>query len=241
MTDLIKDNASHTIVSDIPGLGIGVIGRGGNDIDYSRDFFSVRTREKSLVAAAAGMPVNTVLFLNQVHGDAVLALDHPPGEDLAVYGDGDALVTPCPGMVLVIRTADCVPLFLFDTKKKVLAAVHSGWKGCSLGIAVRALNVMQKRYGCSVAGVRAFVLPCIGADSYEVQQDVAGLFPRDVSVIGGRMFLDLATNIICSLRDAGMDNAAIFNAGRCTFRDNGEFFSHRRGDPQRNLNYAFIA
>jgi hypothetical protein len=235
-----KTRQGHFTIRGCAGLIAGTAGRASNCIDYSpasNPSFR-RSAEKALVAGLCGLPGQRILFLDQVHGASVLRVHE--ANDLPVVGSADAMITGTPGLCLVIRTADCVPLLLFDAENSVLCAVHAGWRGCRSGIAEAAVQRMLEDYGSNPGQIQALLLPCIGPDSYVVQEDVADYFPRHVLRRYGQLFLDLRGFLARSLQDAGIRKRHLFIAPQCTFRDNRDFFSHRRGDFGRNLNFSFM-
>ncbi|MCU0244868.1 MAG: polyphenol oxidase family protein [Acidobacteria bacterium] len=123
-------------------------------------------------AAAKGM---TPVVMRQVHGDAVVRLDGPP----AAKPEGDALMTGVPGLLLVVRTADCLPVLLVDAERGAVAAVHCGWRGTQKRILEKAVLAMGEAYGSKPADMTAALGPCIGAACYEVGAEVsAGTPPR---------------------------------------------------------------
>ena len=79
---------------------------------------------------------------HQVHGSRVAIIDRPDmtREDLEGY---DAFITELPGVAIGVRTADCVPILLFDPARRVVAAIHSGWKGTVQKIAAKTIGIMQ--------------------------------------------------------------------------------------------------
>ncbi|MBN1531424.1 MAG: laccase domain-containing protein, partial [Spirochaetes bacterium] len=159
------------------GFSVGVAHRPSNGVDYTLPFGDSRREEKRLLGSITSLPGNRIVFLNQVHGDGIIDIASPP-DDAPWAGDADALVTAIPGICLVIRTADCVPVFLMDPVRRVLGAVHSGWKGTRLEIARKAMEFMARRYGTSSRDVWACLLPSIGPASYRVNRDVFDLFDR---------------------------------------------------------------
>ncbi|MBZ5502057.1 MAG: peptidoglycan editing factor PgeF [Acidobacteriia bacterium] len=113
--------------------------------------------------------------LRQIHSDIVHRVDSP---DTAA-GDppgGDALFTRAPGCLLVIQTADCVPILLADTKQRAIAAIHAGWRGTVRRIAAKTLGRMQMEFGTRPQDVVAALGPSIGRCCYEVGEDVAREF-----------------------------------------------------------------
>jgi polyphenol oxidase len=234
------DSGVYRIRSPFAGLRIGVVAKSASTVDYGEDPDLVRRSELALLGRITGLAGSDILSLNQLHGDFVLDADTGGRVTGPVYGDADGLITRRGGRCLVIRTADCVPIFAYDHVKKILGAVHSGWRGTRLSIARKLVREMARLGSSSCRNLQVFILPSIGPRSYTVGSDVAGLFPGDVAELDGALRLDLWRNIERSLGEEGVPAENIFNARRCTLEESGEFFSHRGGDRGRNLNFGFI-
>lgn len=232
-------NGMHR-VRGLRGAFIGVAGKSANPTDYGLDETAIRLHEKSLLSFLSGIAEKDILSLNQLHGDEIAIVNDIPAENLAVYADADGMLTDRRRIALVIRSADCVPVFAFDPSRRVLGAAHSGWRGCRLNISGKLIRLMKERYGSLAEDIRAFMLPSIGQDSYTVGEDVAAYFPDYVVSRIGRLHLDLRGKVAASLEREGIASENILVCPRCTFIDNREFFSHRRGDIGRNLNLAFL-
>ena len=116
-----------------------------------------------------------VICGHQVHGTEVAVVDRPDltREDLEGY---DALITALPGVAVGVRTADCVPILLYDPVKRVVAAIHSGWKGTVRMISQKALAILSRQFGCRPADIRAAIGPCIGVESFQVGEEVVVQF-----------------------------------------------------------------
>ena len=112
---------------------------------------------------------------HQVHGCRIAVVDRPDltREDLEGY---DAFVTALPNVAIGVRTADCVPILLYDPVKRVAAAVHSGWKGTVLHIVRKAIDVMSQQFGTDAADLYAEIGPAIGPDSFQVGEEVVDRF-----------------------------------------------------------------
>ena len=188
---------------------------------------------------------------HQVHGCKVAVIERPglTREDLEGY---DAFVSGLPGVAIGVRTADCVPILLYDPVKRVVAAVHAGWKGTVLHISQKALEVMALKYGTVFSDIRAVIGPAIGPDSFQVGLEVAEKFKEagfpmddiwsfhgagDGSPMSGGHHIDLFKANRWLLEQAGLlpDNIQVFDID--TFTDNS-FFSARREGTQcgRNIN-----
>ena len=116
-----------------------------------------------------------VVQTHQVHGDrvAVVTSAGTTREELEGY---DALVTDVPGVAIGARTADCIPVLMYDPVRRVVAAVHSGWKGTVLKIAAKVLAVMASKYGSRAADILTVIGPSIGPDSFQVGPEVVEAF-----------------------------------------------------------------
>ena len=102
-------------------------------------------REKFMAAVGAReMPLVT---LRQFHSDVI----HIAAAPCAEAPKADALITSTPGLLLGVQTADCVPILLADTRRRVVAAIHAGWRGTLARIAVKTLGQMRMEFGTQPA------------------------------------------------------------------------------------------
>jgi len=121
---------------------------------------------------AIGADKMRVVTLRQIHSD----IAHLASAAIAQSSEtpqGDALLTREPGLLLVVQTADCVPILLADTKRRAVAAIHAGWRGTLRRIAAKTLGRMQMEFGTRPEDVTAALGPGIGRCCYEVGSDVA--------------------------------------------------------------------
>jgi hypothetical protein len=124
---------------------------------------------------AIGAAKMRAVTLRQIHSDLVCDVS----ESIAPHNDApkaDALFTRDPGLLLVVQTADCVPVLLADTKQRAVASIHSGWRGTVQRIAQKTLGRMQMECGTRPGDVMAVIGPCIGRCCYEVGSDVVREF-----------------------------------------------------------------
>ncbi len=126
--------------------------------------------------AAIGTGKMRVVLLRQIHSDVVHVIRDNKNGESASAPSGDALITSQPGVLLVVQTADCVPILLADTKNKAVAAVHAGWRGTLARIAEKTLGQMRAEFGTDPADVVAALGPGIGRCCYEVGSEVAQQF-----------------------------------------------------------------
>jgi purine-nucleoside/S-methyl-5'-thioadenosine phosphorylase / adenosine deaminase len=156
--------------------------------------------------------------VKQIHSNLVLSADAP-----GLCGEGDALVTNCPGISVSVRTADCYPILLVDARQRAVAAVHAGWRGTVTHIVDRTLEKMHAEFGTAPADVYAAIGPGIGVCCYEVGEEVASQFG-----FAARTHLDLALENRKQLETAGVAPQNIEALGVCTFCDAKRLFSYRR-------------
>ncbi len=158
----------------------------------------------------------------------------------------DGLVSKTENLLLSVRTADCVPVLLYDPVERVCAAVHAGWRGTVGNITGNAVREMAT-HGCDPKNLYAAIGPCIGACCYEVGQEVFDAFARlgDFSRCfvpkgDGKHLLDLTLANRILLQEAGLSAHHIDSADLCTKCHGDLFFSHRRMGAERGTMSAFI-
>lgn len=171
-----------------------------------------------------GISLDRLAIPKQVHSNTVMFADHPGG-----YDNCDALVTNTPGLSLCVSVADCLPVFLHDPKRNVIALVHAGWRGTAAGISENALELMKEQCGTDVGDVCAFIGPGAADCCYETGVDVAARFSMEcVRQKDGKHFLDLKAANRMQLVTAGVDPSRIEVSPLCTISDSNLFHSYRR-------------
>ena len=171
-------------------------------------------------------PGDRVADLHQVHGCDVVQVGDDPVERV----DADALVTDCPGVVLVVRAADCVPVLLADAGARVVGAAHAGRLGLAAGVVPRTVARMRALgAGRSEGDITAWLGPHVCGGCYEVpaemQTEVGAVEPAAVATTAwGTPSLDLGAGIRAQLE---RDGVTVVDAGRCT-RESADLFSYRR-------------
>lgn len=141
------------------------------------------------------------------------------------------MVTAEPGVRLAVRTADCLPVLIADPQRRVIAAIHAGWRGTAAAIALQTIRVMEREFAVSPENLHAAIGPGIGACCYEVGSDVARLFARWIdgyATASGATKLNLAEINRCQLIEAGLPDRQIYGANLCTHCIDAEFHSYRR-------------
>ena len=187
---------------------------------------------RARAARAVGAAPGSLLGVTQVHGTDCVSVQHgwAPGEGPRA----DAMATRAPGLALGIITADCAPVLLADPDRRVVAAVHAGWRGAVAGILEATVRTMRA-LGAEPGKINAVIGPCIAPQSYEVGEDLRGSVLA-AGADGARFFtpgkrpghhqFDLPGYCAARLRGCGL--GAVQWLGRDTLSDPVHFFSHRR-------------
>jgi hypothetical protein len=125
-------------------------------------------RRRLLASLLAGKM--KLVVQHQIHSDLIRAIDEAPGERPP---RGDGLITEEPGLLLSILAADCLPVLIADVRKRVVAAMHCGWRGTARRIAQKGVGRMRMLYGSRPEDLRAAIGPGIRACCYRVGEEVA--------------------------------------------------------------------
>ena len=182
---------------------------------------------------ALGLSDVNVITADQVHGEAILKVSNETGKRAGV---GDGLMTDVAGLVLGIMAADCVPLLFLEPGRKVVGAVHAGWRGTAAGIADRAVTGMQEEYRIEPSALRVAMGPSIGPCCYEVGREVVEQIEADWPGAlrdawrpeGAKGRLDLKAINEAQLVGAGVPRSHIQRIGPCTACNVEDFFSYRK-------------
>ncbi len=191
-----------------------------------------------LFGTAGHEPSSTWLELKQVHSARVLdAEEWRPGIEC------DGLATGREGLHVVVKTADCVPLLLADTRGRAVAAVHAGWRGVAQGIGPAAVRLLAKRYSVRPAELVAAMGPAIGGCCYEVGPEVAvqfrNMFPERKD-LERRTRIDLREALRRQLLAAGVEPGRMDVTEECTCCGGNRFHSYRRDGARAGRMYSEI-
>jgi len=195
---------------------------GWNLGDHVGDDPAAVAANRALLRERLALPAEP-LWLRQVHGCTVAE-----GEGGC---EADAALALGPGQVCAVLTADCLPLLLCDRAGTRVAAVHAGWRGLAAGVIEAAIA----RLGAAPAELLVWMGPAIGADAFEVGDEVRRAFLADGSTgadtafrpsPNGRWLADLYALAASRLRALGVTE--VRGGGLCTYADKERFFSFRR-------------
>ena len=173
-----------------------------------------------------GQNIPQVFWRKQVHEDTVIVVDSLLS--IASQPDADAYVTHQKNLPIAIRTADCVPVFIYDPIKKVIGLAHAGWKGTHKAIARKTVERMQDVYGCQWHDIGVYLGPSIRSCCYTVGHEFKAYFPQDITDHDdGTISVDLIGANRRQLLQMGLNPAQVIDSGECTCCNN-KYFSFRR-------------
>ncbi len=168
-----------------------------------------------------------IVVPRQVHGDVIWKV---AAQDVAQAGvfEADAVITDVVGLPIAIRTADCLPALMYDPVKRVIAAVHAGWKSTKLDIARKSVELLRRDYGVDPAHIRVAIGPCIRCASCEVGAEFKDYFPLETVETPAGLRFDIFKANVRQLTEAGVKPGNILDCGLDSFTDKGRFHSFRR-------------
>ncbi|MDE3137110.1 MAG: peptidoglycan editing factor PgeF [Acidobacteriota bacterium] len=129
---------------------------------------------------ALGASEMEFVALRQFHSSLVRIFRCGPAQHLK----GDAHLTRARGLLLTVQTADCVPILLVDTRKRIIAAIHAGWRGTAARVAQKIVGDLRMYFGTRPEDVIAAIGPAIGGCCYEVGPNVAHEFGSQFAQAG---------------------------------------------------------
>jgi YfiH family protein len=177
--------------------------------------------------------------LKQIHSTRAMVARHA-----GILGEGDALVTGQPGLFVTVKTADCTPVLLVDAKRRVVAAIHAGWRGTAGNIVSTTIDTMVSEFHTNPGDVWAAIGPAIGKCCYEVGGDVARQFTRwlpELAGAGDGTLLDVAEVNRRQLMLAGIPDSQIAaSVGQCTRCEAALLHSFRRDKDLAGRMYSGI-
>jgi YfiH family protein len=200
------------------------------------------SKNENIIVKAFGFDPGRLVLLDQRHQDQILLLRKPitPLPSILEY---DALITNSPNAFLGILTADCLPIFVVDQKRKVIAAIHAGRQGTTLRITTKVLKKMEDEFGCSLKDFIIALGPSIGPCCYEIDEKVFHLEWEPYSTLRdvGKWMVDLAQVNIAQMKREGIAEEQISSIPLCTHCHNDLFFSYRKeGRTGRQLSFIGI-
>ncbi|MCD8165947.1 MAG: peptidoglycan editing factor PgeF [Bacteroides sp.] len=201
----------------------------------------IHANQQSLLENLPRYPQQLIIPF-QTHGREVAIIDAlflslSPKEQTVYLQGKDAVVTVHPGICICVSTADCVPILLYDKVRKVIGAVHAGWRGTVGKTVLSTLRIMHEKYGSTMKDIVACIGPSISKEAYEVGREVYEEFQEARFPMHSIAFLNKETQKYhidlwkaneLLLTEAGLLQENIEVARLCTYTNFDTFFSARK-------------
>lgn len=150
----------------------------------------------------------------------------------------DGHATDRSGVLLAVTTADCVPVFVVDSRRRAVAMLHGGWRGVAAGILERGLEVLASSFGTGPRELHLHLGPAICGDCYEVGPEVFEALGQPAPA--GPEPIDLRAVLAERAVEAGVRAERVTISGHCTRCTDSGLFSHRGGDAHRQVGYLGV-
>jgi len=176
-----------------------------------------------------------LVLLNQIHSSKVVEINK---KNLNKKIEADGMITSLDEVVLGILTADCAPIFIYDSKSKFVCCLHSGWKGALGNISKNAIKIFDRKK-IKRNNLIAIIGPCIGTKNYEVDKNFEAKFINKNMHYSKffknknnlKSFFNLRGIIKFQLTELGLKK--IYDINKDTYRNDSLFYSHRRASHKR--------
>ncbi len=181
---------------------------------------------RKLFFSKLGLTLENVVIQKQIHSDIINIIEKPE-ENL----EGDALITNKSNIGLAISTADCNNIYIYDKSKKIISAIHSGWRGTEKKIVAKTLQKLKDEFNSQPNDLIVYVGPAISQANYEVGGEVATKFDKKYYKQSeenkDKFLLDLKLANYDMLIDFGIPQNNIQLSSICSYNQK-ELHSYRR-------------
>lgn len=181
----------------------------------------------------------------QTHSNNVGVIDNDSlNKDFNNY---DGLITNLEGVALIMKTADCQSIFLYDPINKVIGNIHSGWKGTLNKIAINAISIMKEKFNSNYKDIIVCISPSIRSCCFEVDEDVYSMFKNKFCYINefvekknNKYYIDTINLNKKILKEIGIKEENIFDSGICTKCNSKIYHSYREDKDNSGRNLSLI-
>lgn len=232
-SDLLENcKVTHGFTSRLGGVSQGTITGFNLGFRVGDDENSVRENYR-LLSCDLGFSLDRAVLSKQTHTDNIrIVKERDCGKGIVRQSDiedTDGLVTNIRNMALVVFSADCVPILMYDKKAKVAAAIHAGWRGSVKKIAAKCVDIMKREFSCNPSDIVAAIGPSIGKCCFEFGEDAVIYFDKKyyTKIADGKYKIDLWSFNRDQLTESGVLSCNIDISGVCTMCQSDRFYSYR--------------
>lgn len=203
------------------------------------------------ICKVIGIEYNDIVKTNQVHKDIIKKVNdkvnkYEPDFSEEIYEGTDGLVTNKKNLAICTTNADCIVLMMYDTKKHVIANVHSGWRGTIQKVSAKTIEKMEQIYGCNPKNIICCISPSIRKCHFEVDEDVKNMFEnsfKDISKFASKenkWHIDTVKINIEILKEKGVKEENIIDSKICTVCNSNLIHSYRGSNKHNGLEMGII-
>lgn len=184
-----------------------------------------------------GLKPEQIAFQKQIHSGIVTYVDKG-----GLIAESDAMITDKPGIGLAISVADCTPVFIYDQKQKIIAAIHAGWRGTKECIVENTIKKLKNDFNVHPRNLYCYIGPSISQPNYEVGSEVAEQFDEEYLLKkDGKIYLDVRTANYDMLIESGVPVSHVQVSNLCTYANNSLLHSYRKDGQVSGRGYGVIA
>ncbi len=241
---LNEKSVIHAFTSSKGGVSKGLI-EGFNLGFNTKDLKSSVLENYRLLSYDLGFDLNRTVISKQTHTDNIrIVTEDDAGKGVTRESDiedTDGLITDVKNIPLVVFSADCTPVLLYDDNKKVVAAIHAGWRGTVKKIAGKAVKLMKEHFNCKPENIYALIGPSIGSCCFEFGNEAKEIFddkyltPKD-----DKYMVDIWSYNKDQLLLEGVPEKNIDLSSVCTVCNSDKYFSYRTHKEKTGRQAALI-
>ncbi|MFW2330903.1 MAG: peptidoglycan editing factor PgeF [Nitrospinota bacterium] len=223
-----------TIFADLPvkaffsGRNGGLSNRPFNSLNTDNsNMENQQTVEQNMALIRGALEIKEIFFVKQRHTAKIINLNDNPNSSGQL--EGDAIVVDEANRPIAVKTADCLPIILYDISNRVAAAIHAGRAGTEKKILSKVLTYLKKRYNTDMADIIVAFAPAIRQCCYEVDLQSATQFKNSCGeeFVNDRMVDMIGANRSQAV-ELGVSNSNIYDSQICSACNNQLFFSYRK-------------
>lgn len=192
------------------------------------------------ISKVLNIDINKVYQANQTHSSNIEVVLENDDINSDKFNNVDGLLTNVRGVTLLIKVADCQGIFLYDPVKEVIGNIHSGWKGTTDKIIIKAIDKMVLEYGSNLNDIIVCINPCIQSCHFEIEEDVLNIFKEKKGLLINKFllegkvkdgkqkyYLDLVNLNKKILITHGLSEENIYLSKECTVCESSKYHSYR--------------
>lgn len=200
---------------------------------------------RQLVLSQLNIKLEQLVCPKQTHSENVYVVEQKDkGKGAVSYQDAiddtDAFITKEKDIALSIFVADCLPVYIIDSKQDIIALAHCGWKSTQKSLLKETISVMRQKFISDPKDIFLFFGPAIRKCCFQVGEEFLKYFKQGIFREGDRLFLDLIQVNYLQAKESGILEDSIFDSEICTVCQSDKFFSYRKEGDAAGRQMALI-